>query len=78
MSPPDLPIIRPTISVAATGWAACAGICAIALAWVAIHGKGDAVTYFAMSGLFVLGVLVALFAIIIRPLITLISRLGDK
>ncbi|WP_334166225.1 hypothetical protein [Tepidimonas sp.] len=78
MTPTDLPTNPARISLIATGWAACFAIWFGAITWIALAGDGNPMAYAALIGLLMGGVIVALLALFLRPLIALIARLEAR
>lgn len=81
MVPPETPPAVPPrtdikLSLAATGWAACFALWLLAIAAVALFGDGGSMAYAALIALFAGGVLIALMALVVVPLIRSLGRGG--
>lgn len=66
---PEAPPPKLRIDLAATGWAACFAIWFIAFTAIALFGDGSPIAYAALFGLFTAGMMLAVLALVVLPLV---------
>lgn len=77
MSPTDLPVsvtLRAILSM--TGPIAFLAACVVGIVWIVVYGDGGPLTYIATNILFLLVVMVGVFIFVVRPLMTMMTRIA--